>query len=376
MDRPSENDPVPSPEDSDVSPPAGSPPADGDNRAAEQHSQEQAAVVPVTSQPDGVSHLEEETADYDNEADDGHVLPSAGDGVQRIDDAAGKSDDDGGKGGYAAVSSTIDEDWEEDEDKPSGGILPADFWNHVEDLRWVLIKSALAFFGAMLLMMVFSVRAQKLLIWPLEYGLRLSGSQNTDILLRTDGPFSVFTFMLQLWVFGGLLLSLPFILYFSAGFIAPGLTPREKKLLRPVAFSALGLFLVGCLFAFFLLLPTYIAVSLSLEKVFGFASLWTPSNYYGAVVWTTLGMGIVFQFPLVLLLLQYLGLVTAATLRNYRRHAFVFILIFAALLTPGGDPISLAICTIPLYALFELSMVVGERIRKRTAVSEEDEYED
>lgn len=253
----------------------------------------------------------------------------------------------------------------DDDDEPSGSILPQDFWGHIEDLRWVLVKSVAVFLASMVVLMVFSVRAQKLLTWPLLYGLRLSGSENTDILLRTDGPFSVFTFMLQLWVFGGLLLSLPFILYFAAGFIAPGLTADEKKLLRPVAFSGLGLFLLGCLFAFFLLLPTYIAVSLSLEKTFGFASLWTPGNYYGAVVWTTLGMGLVFEFPLVLILLQYLGLTSAQTLKKYRRHAFIFILIFAALLTPGGDPISLAVCSLPLYALFELSLIVGERVRKR-----------
>lgn len=260
--------------------------------------------------------------------------------------------------------------------KRGGGILPEDFWGHVEALRWVVLKSALVFVGFMMLMMFFSVRAQKLLTWPLSYGIKLSGAEHVDVLLRTDGPFSVFTFMLQLWVFGGLLLSLPFILYFAADFIAPGLTPREKRLLRPVAFSALGLFFVGCLFAFFLLLPTYMAVSLTLEDAFGFASLWTPANYYGAVVWTTLGLGLVFEFPLVLVILQWVGLLSADTLRKYRRHAFVFMLVFSAFLTPGGDPITLFMATLPLYALFEASLLVGDRIAKKRREREHESDED
>lgn len=323
----------------------------------------------VTADAGESANAERATPADDASADDAPADNASGRYETAGSDAAAgygaDSDEAGMDSGAGENAEDGDGDNDAEDEESSGGIFPQDFWTHVEDLRWVLVKSVLAFAAGVLVLMVFSVRAQKLLTWPLLYGLRLSGSENTDILLRTDGPFSVFTFMLQLWVFGGLLLSLPFILYFAAGFIAPGLTAEEKKLLRPVAFSGLGLFLLGCLFAFFLLLPTYIAVSLSLENAFGFASLWTPGNYYGAVVWTTLGMGIVFEFPLVLILLQYLGLVSAQTLKQYRRHAFVFILVFAALLTPGGDPISLAVCSLPLYALFEISLVVGERVRKR-----------
>src|SRR5690606_3854877 len=136
-------------------------------------------------------------AGYDADSDEADM--DSGDG-ENAEDGDGNNDGDDG-------------DNAEDEES-SGGIFPQDFWTHVEDLRWVLVKSVLAFAAGVLVLMVFSVRAQKLLTWPLLYGLRLSGSENTDILLRTDGPFSVFTFMLQLWVFGGLLLSLPFILYF------------------------------------------------------------------------------------------------------------------------------------------------------------------
>lgn len=304
---------------------------------------------------DNTHHTPQGDSFSDSEAVDTGEAAAAGE----VDDTDEAVDVGGGIGGIGGVGAG---DAGDDEPEHRAVLFPANFWEHIEALRWVIVKSVIVFGVAMLLMMCFSVYAQKLLTWPLQYGMALAGVENQVIELRTDGPFSVFTFMLQLWVFGGLLLSLPFIIYFAAGFIAPGLTAHEKKMLRPVAFASLGLFLVGCLFAFFLLLPTYMAVSLSLERAFGFASLWTPGSYYGAVVWTTFGLGIVFEFPLVLVLLQYMGLIRAATLRHYRKHAFVFILIFAALLTPGGDPITLAVAAVPLYLLFEMSILMGERL--------------
>ena len=85
------------------------------------------------------------------------------------------------------------------------------------------------------------------------------------------------------------------------------------------------------------------------------------------LIYTTVGIGILFQMPLLIMVLARIGIVTGKFLRSYRRHAFVIILIAAAIITPSTDPFSLTIVTIPLYALYEASIIVASRINKRQA---------
>jgi len=89
------------------------------------------------------------------------------------------------------------------------------------------------------------------------------------------------------------------------------------------------------------------------------------SDYLENLVYTTVGIGILFQMPLLVMVLARIGIVTARFLRKYRRHAFVIILIAAAIITPSTDPFSLTIVTIPLYALYEASNIIASRINKR-----------
>ncbi|WP_269540743.1 twin-arginine translocase subunit TatC [Cerasicoccus fimbriatus] len=244
-----------------------------------------------------------------------------------------------------------------------GGVMG--FWDHVEELRWVLIKSMGAMMLGCVLVLGFGVWFADALQWPLHQAYSLIGDPDREILLRTDGPMNVFTFILQLSFFGGIALSLPFIVYFTVGFVAPGLTDDEKNVLRPVCLSILLLFFLGSALGFFLLLPFYLYVSLSFEEAFGFASLWTPVKYYGLVVWTTLGLGLLFQSPLVIILLIYLDIVTVERLKAGRRYAIFIIMVIAALVTPGGDPLTLCVTALPLWALYEGSLIIGGRLRSR-----------
>lgn len=90
----------------------------------------------------------------------------------------------------------------------------------------------------------------------------------------------------------------------------------------------------------------------------------TFSDYLENLIYTTVGIGILFQMPLLVMVLARIGIVTAKFLRKYRRHAFVVILIAAAIITPSTDPFSLTIVTIPLYLLFEASIIIASRINK------------
>ena len=94
------------------------------------------------------------------------------------------------------------------ENNPGSGMMG--FWDHVEELRWVIIKTLIVFVIAFMVVMVFAVGFADALYWPLDQALKLAGQPEREIVLRTDGPFNVFTFLLQLGFFGALALTLPF----------------------------------------------------------------------------------------------------------------------------------------------------------------------
>jgi sec-independent protein translocase protein TatC len=90
----------------------------------------------------------------------------------------------------------------------------------------------------------------------------------------------------------------------------------------------------------------------------------TFSDYVENLIYTTVGIGVLFQLPLLMMVLARIGIVTGRFLKKYRRHAFVLILIAAAIITPSTDPFSLTIVTIPLYALYEASIIIASRINR------------
>ncbi|MES2693401.1 MAG: twin-arginine translocase subunit TatC, partial [Verrucomicrobiota bacterium] len=155
------------------------------------------------------------------------------------------------------------------------------------------------------------------------------------------------------------------ILFFIGQFVAPALTEKEMKAVLPMCISALILFLLGAAFGFFLLMPKTIEVSLQLNEAFHFATRWTVADYYSTLSWLVLGVGAAFEFPLVIVLLVWLGVMSTAFLRKYRRHSIVAIFVIAAIITPTPDPVTQTIFAIPLYGLFELSILVSSRIEKK-----------
>ena len=137
------------------------------------------------------------------------------------------------------------------------------------------------------------------------------------------------------------------------------------KAVLPMCLSALVLFLVGASFGFFLLMPSTIRISIELANQFGIENRWTVGTYYSTLTWLVVGAGGVFEFPLVIVLLVWLGIMTTAFLRKYRRHAVVVIFIIAAIVTPTPDPFTQTLFAIPLYALYEIAILVSSRVEKK-----------
>jgi sec-independent protein translocase protein TatC len=250
-----------------------------------------------------------------------------------------------------------------DEPPPSAREKPMGFWEHLEELRGTLIKCIVTFIIFASLIGYFMKEFNDVLLWPLH---TVKAEYPKLILdLGTTSIMEGFNVAIQMCVMGGALLAAPFCLIFIGQFVAPALTNKEIKLILPVGISAIVLFLLGATFSFFLLIPSTIRVSIELNDYFGFAMRWTPGSYYSLVMWLVLGVGASFEFPLVIVILVWLGLMTTAFLRKYRRHAIVVIFIIAAVVTPTPDPINQTLFAVPLYLLYEIAIFVGSRIEKK-----------
>jgi len=244
---------------------------------------------------------------------------------------------------------------------------PMGFFQHLEELRWTLIKCAGVFMIFATLIGVFLREFNGLLLWPLHHVQAENAKLNFD--LGTTSIMEGFNVVIQLCCAGGFVMSIPFCLFFVGQFVAPALTQKEMKTVVPVCLSAFLLFLVGSAFGFFLLVPSTIRVATEINDFFGFVMRWTPGSYYGLLVWLVFGVGAAFEFPLVIILLIYLGIMTVDFLKKYRRHAIVVIFIIAAVVTPTPDPFTQTMFAIPLYLLYEIAIIVGSRVQKRRAIN-------
>ncbi len=237
------------------------------------------------------------------------------------------------------------------------------FWDHLEELRGVIVKSVIAFIVAAVLIGAFIKEFNDVLLWPLQTVQK--DYPGLVIELGTQKVMEVFSMIIQMCVLGGLVIAAPAILFFIGQFVAPALTEKEMRAVLPMCVSALILFLLGAAFGFFLLMPKTIQVAVELNQTFNLALRWTAGDYYSTLSWLVLGVGAAFEFPLIIVLLVWLGIMSTAFLRKYRRHAVVAIFVMAAIITPTPDPVTQTIFAIPLYALFEISILASSRIEKK-----------
>lgn len=174
---------------------------------------------------------------------------------------------------------------------------------------------------------------------------------------------------LQVALLGGFILALPVVFYQFWRFVAPGLLATEKKLFLPIVAMSVVCFSAGAAVAHRLVLPVGLRFFLSLEPK-DMTSQWAVDEYIGFVLRLIFGFGIVFEMPVVSLFLARLGLITADYLRGIRRYAVVVIFVLAAIFTPP-DPISQMMMAIPLLGLYEISIgiaaIAGRRRDKEKA---------
>ena len=181
-------------------------------------------------------------------------------------------------------------------------------------------------------------------------------------------PTEPFMVTIKVGIFVGVVLALPVVFYHFWRFVAPGLMENEKRIFVPALLASVALFVGGAALAFFLVLP------FGLRFFLGFATeslqpMITINDYFSFAMQITLMFGLVFETPLVILVLAWIGVLPASTIRKYRRHAIAVMAIVSAVLTPA-DVVSMLLMLVPLYLLFEISVLLAgliERRRKRRA---------
>jgi sec-independent protein translocase protein TatC len=265
------------------------------------------------------------------------------------------------------------------------------FWDHLTELRKRLFRMILAWFVMTIVAFIYSrFIFDKILLAPKDstfityrWLCQLGKLIHVDSLCLPPMSLSIINlnlsgqFMTDMTVsmFAGLILGSPFIIYQLWQFVMPALYVKERRYARRAVFVMSFLFIVGVLFSYYFMVPwtlnflgTYQVSTLVVNQI-------SLSSYISTVTSTILGVGIVFELPVVVYVLAKIGIVTPALLKNNRKYAFVIILIIAAIITPP-DVFSQMIVTIPLYSLYEISVLVAKRVAPAPDPDLEDDDEE
>lgn len=237
------------------------------------------------------------------------------------------------------------------------------FFDHLEELRWRIIKSLLGLVVATVVCGYFSD-------WIInQVVLRPSKLTNPPLNLINTIPYGQITFYMIVILVAGLIISSPWILYQLWKFVQPGLMPKERKYISSIVTYTTVCFLSGVAFAYFIMLPYVLQFFASFGST-AIQNMISISEYMSFVLQLVLLSGLIFELPMVAYFLARLGLLTPAFMRHYRRHAIVVILIIAAVVTPTTDPFTMTVFALPIIALYEISIwVAAVAQRKRVAAN-------
>jgi sec-independent protein translocase protein TatC len=267
--------------------------------------------------------------------------------------------------------------------KEKGKTIEAEmsFFEHLEALRWHLIRSAIAILIFTSLAFYFhDFLIDSVIMGPFNvdfwtYGMfcKIGTAMHLDgwcltkmnariINTEVAGQFNL---LMNSGIMAGVTLGIPYLLYEVWRFVKPALHEKEKKAASGFVFYASFLFIAGVLFGYYIITPLSIrflaglTVSTTIENTFNIDS------YLSTVATLTLGSGIVFELPILIYLLSSMGILNAPFMRRTRRYAIIIILIIAAIITPTPDAITMSVVAVPLLLLYEVGIMVAGRVEKR-----------
>jgi sec-independent protein translocase protein TatC len=248
------------------------------------------------------------------------------------------------------------------------------FLDHLEELRWRLVKSSIAILIVSITIWIYqewiidnlflSMKNPSFITYRLlcEYfGICV---KDIPIKMQSTTMAGQFSYALMMSIIGGIIVAFPFIFYQIWAFIKPGLKQNEKSAVNSIVFYVSILFFLGILFGYFIVAPLCVQffgtyqISKNIENIF------TVNSYMSTIMSTVLYSGLLFLLPVISYILAKLGVINAQFLKKYRKHSIVGVLILAAIITPP-DLISQVIVAIPILILYEISILITARVDKK-----------
>ncbi|MBP3287010.1 MAG: twin-arginine translocase subunit TatC [Prevotella sp.] len=242
---------------------------------------------------------------------------------------------------------------------------PLTFWDHLDELRSSLLRmlGVTVLFGIIafvlkdeLFAIVLAPRSSDFLTY------RLLGVEDFQLHLMNTGLTEQFMIHMRTAMYAGLLVASPYILYELFRFVSPGLYQNERRYAVWIVGAAYLMFLIGTLVNYLVVFPFTVRFLGTYQVSPDVANMLTLQSYVDTLLGMSLVMGVVFELPVVCGLMGKMGLINGHLMAQYRRHALVAILIVSAIITPTTDAFTLFVVAVPIYLLYELSIVIVRKL--------------
>ena len=235
-------------------------------------------------------------------------------------------------------------------------VVEMSFLEHLEELRWRILYILIGLVIATIICWIFiDYLVEDVLLLP---------AKTANLKLQNLRPFGQLFLYFQVAITAGLVLSIPNVFYQLWKFLSPALKPSEKKYITSIVIFSSFCFLTGIAFAYYVMLP----ITLKFAVAFGTPTIennFAITEYLSIIISVMLGAGVVFELPMMSFFLSKIGILKPQFMRKFRKHSIVVILIIAAVLTPGTDPVAQVLLAIPLVLLYEISIFVSKLSQKK-----------
>lgn len=246
------------------------------------------------------------------------------------------------------------------EDLDDGGVeleKEMSFLDHLEELRWRIIYSIIGIvLGTIIAWIFIDFLVDVVLLKP---------AKDSGAALQNLRPFGQLFLYMQIAIMVGIIISIPNVFYQFWQFISPALRKKERRYIFWIVVFSSVCFLAGIAFAYFAMLP----LTLKFAAQFGSESIkneFSIEEYMSIIISVMLAAGLVFELPMISFFLSKLGILKPSFMKKYRKHAIVIIMIAAAFLTPGTDPVSQMVLAVPLVVLYEISIFISKISQKKS----------
>lgn len=245
------------------------------------------------------------------------------------------------------------------------------FWDHLDELRTCLIRIIIVVLVGAIVAFAMKTEVFSIVLAPTKSDFityrwfsQFGEIADFNLNLINTQLTSQFSVHMQVSIIIGIICVSPYILYSIFAFVSPALYENERKYARLLVVAGYIMFMIGVALCYFLIFPLTIRFLGDYQVSDDVANIITLSSYIDTLTMLTLMLGIVFELPILCMLLGKMGILTADFMKEYRRHAIVIILIVAAIITPTTDVMTLMLVTLPIYLLYEISILAVKMINK------------